>query len=247
MTNIKAYIGTSGYVYWHWRKKFYPQELSSYKWFDYYAKHFNTVEINMSFYRWPKESTIKAWGNKARKLEKEGKEFLFTLKANRMITHIKKLSGVKSIVRNFYKLASLLRPYLGCILFQFPPSLKFDKKRLINFINSLDDKFNNVIEFRHKSWWNEDTYNLLKNKAVFCIVSSPSLPEDFIKTMDIVYIRFHGKNKWYNSSYTDKELKEWAKKIKKSKAKIIYSYFNNDFNAYAVFNALKFKKYFKNI
>ena len=242
---MKCYIGTSGYVYWHWKERFYPKELSSYRWFDYYAKHFNTVEINMSFYRWPKESTIRAWKNKARKLEKEGREFLFTLKVNRQITHIKKIVGVKKLVADFYKLASLLQPYLGCILFQLPPSLKFDKKKLTNFLNALDDKFNNVIEFRHASWWNKETYKLLRNKATFCIVSSPNLPEDFIKTNDIVYIRFHGKQRWYGSNYGDKELKDWAEKIKKSKAKIIYAYFNNDFNAYAVFNALKLKKFLK--
>ncbi|MEM1577554.1 MAG: DUF72 domain-containing protein [Candidatus Pacearchaeota archaeon] len=242
---MECYIGTSGYVYWHWRDRFYPKELSSYKWFDYYAKYFNTVEINMSFYKWPSENIIKAWKNKVKKLEKEGKIFLYTLKANKQITHIRKLIGIKKILKNFYKLAENIEPYLGCILFQLPPSLKFDEKRIENFVNLLDENYINVIEFRHKSWWNNGVYKILKNKAVFCIVSAPNLPEDFIKTHENIYIRFHGKQGWYRSNYSDNELKDWAKKIKNSKAKKVFVYFNNDFNAYAVFNALKLKEFLK--
>ncbi|MEM2822036.1 MAG: DUF72 domain-containing protein [Candidatus Pacearchaeota archaeon] len=240
---MKFWIGTSGYVYWHWRKLFYPEELPSYKWFDYYVKHFNTVEINMSFYRWPKESTVKGWLNKAKKIEQEsGKRFIYTLKANQLITHIKKLVNVERLVRDFYKLADLLSHYLGCILFQLPPSLHFDKQRLKQFLACLDKSYKNVIEFRHPSWWNESTYELMQDKAIFSIVSAPRLPEDFVKTADIIYIRFHGKKQWYGSNYSDAELKEWAKKIKKAKAKEVYCYFNNDFNAYAVHNALTLKK-----
>ena len=238
---MKYYVGTSGYVYWHWKKLFYPEELPTSRWFDYYAKHFDTVEINATFYRWPNEGTVKGWKRKAEKLEKEGKNFLFTLKANQTITHVKKLKNVKKIVKDFYKVADLLQPYLGCILFQLPPSLKFDEKKLKSFIECLDDKYKNVIEFRNISWWNEKTYEIMRNKAIFCIVSAPKLPEDFIKTHDTLYIRFHGKKAWYGSNYSDKELEEWAKKIKKTKADT-YVYFNNDFNAYAVFNALKLKE-----
>jgi len=240
---MKCYIGTSGYVYWHWKERFYPKDLKSYKWFDYYSKFFNTVEINATFYRWPKESTIKQWKGKGKKLEKEGKEFLFTLKVNQRITHIKKLKGIKKDLSEFYRLAEILKPYLGCLLFQLPPSLKFDEKRLENFVHELKDDCLNVIEFRHDSWWNEKTFKILNNKAIFCVVSSPSLPESFIKTMDIVYVRFHGKKRWYGSNYSDKELLEWSKKIKNSKAKIAFCYFNNDFNAYAVYNALKLKEF----
>jgi len=241
--NVKSYVGTSGYFYFHWKKRFYPEELSIYKWFNYYAKFFNTVEINATFYRWPKETTIKQWKNKGKKLEKEGREFLFTLKVNQRITHIKKLKGIKRDLLEFYRLAEILKPYLGCILFQMPPSLKFDEKRLENFVNELNDNYINVIEFRHPSWWTKETYDILKNKSVFCVVSAPSLPEKFIKTREIVYVRFHGKQRWYGSNYSDKELKEWSEKIKNSKAKIAFCYFNNDFNAYAVYNALKLKEF----
>jgi uncharacterized protein YecE (DUF72 family) len=238
----KYYIGTSGYVYWHWKKLFYPEDLATSKWFDYYAKHFNTVEINATFYRWPKESTIKGWKSKAKKLEAEGKEFLFTLKANQMITHVKKLKNVKTIVRDFYNVAEALQPYLACILFQLPPSLKFDAKRLESFLDCLNDRYKNAIEFRHPSWWNETTYATMKDKAIFCVVSAPRLPEDFVKTYKAIYVRFHGKKIWYGSNYSDEELREWSKKIKQSKADA-YVYFNNDFNAYAVYNALKLKEF----
>lgn len=247
--NRKFWIGTSGYVYWHWKGLFYPKDLPTYKWFDFYARHFNTVEINASFYRWPKESTIKGWKNRAKKLEKEGKEFIFTLKANQMITHIKKLSNVKKIVKDFYKVVSLLEPYLGCILFQLPPSLKFDEKnekKLREFLKCLNKRYRNVIEFRHASWWNEKTYELMEDNAIFCITSAPKLPEDFVKTHDVIYLRFHGKKIWYGSNYSEKELREWSEKIKKSKAKEVYCYFNNDFNAFAVENAIKLKQLLEN-
>ncbi len=240
MKECKAYIGTSGYVYSHWRGLFYPEKLSSSKWFEFYAKYFNTVEINMSFYRWPTQQTIKQWKKRV-----EGSKFVYTLKAPQDITHVKRLVGVKNIVKNFYKLADLLKPHLGCILFQLPPSLKFDEKRLREFIRCLDQNYKNVIEFRHKSWWNEETYKMMDGKAIFCIVSAPRLPDDFVKTREEVYIRFHGKLFWYGSNYSNAELKEWAKKIKKSKAKEVYCYFNNDFNAYAAFNALTLAKFLK--
>ncbi|MEM2932981.1 MAG: DUF72 domain-containing protein [Candidatus Pacearchaeota archaeon] len=240
---MQNYVGTSGYVYWHWQGLFYPSNLPSSKWFDFYAKHFNTVEINMSFYRWPKESTIKSWFYRAKKIEKEtGRPFVYTIKANRLITHIKKLANVKKILNDFYQLIDKVKPYLGCVLFQLPPSLKYDENRLKNFVNILNENYRNVIEFRHTSWWKEKTYKILEDNATFCIVSAPGLPEDFIKTTDIIYVRFHGKKLWYGSNYSDVELKEWAKKIKQAKAKEVYCYFNNDFNAYAVYNAIKLKK-----
>ena len=184
---IKFHVGTSGWSYLHWRARFYPINLNNYKWLEYYAKHFNTTEVNMTFYRWPKENMLKNW------YKRTPSHFSFTLKAPKIITHIKKLTGIKKIVRDFYTLADLLKEKLACILFQLPPSLKFNKDKLQHFLNTLDKNYNNVIEFRHPSWWQEDTYNLLMNhKIIFCVVSASQLPQDIIITSNVCYFRFHG-------------------------------------------------------
>ncbi|MDP2925940.1 MAG: DUF72 domain-containing protein [Nanoarchaeota archaeon] len=230
---MKEYlIGTSGWNYEHWENRFYPKIISKKEWFNFYSKNFNTVEINYSFYRWPNEKTMKKW------YKESPSSFKFTLKAPRTITHVKKLNNTEKWVNDFYKLASLLKEKLACILFQLPPSFNFNinnLNKLKKFLESLDLKIENVIEFRHASWWNKKVFILLKNKAIFCIVSSQEMPKDVVLTENTAYFRFHGIN--YSSDYSLNELKKYADKMKKLKCKKVYAYFNNDSNAYAVKNA----------
>ena len=231
------YIGCSGWFYWHWKGKFYPENIPQNRWFQYYTKYFNTVELNYPFYRFPKLSTAKTWYRNA------PKDFIYTLKVNRFITHIKKFKGTSRLIRDFYKLGDELKEKMGCFLFQLPPSLKYNNEKLSEIIKQLDKEKKNVIEFRHESWFREEVYDeFKKNKVIFCIVSSPEMPEDFIKSAEDVYLRFHGKASMYGSLYTNKELENWAKKIKKSRAKNVWAYFNNDDNANAVKNSLYLKK-----
>jgi len=231
------YLGCSGWYYGHWEGLFYPEGLAKNKWLEFYAKKFNTVEVNATFYRFPFPNMVKGWYNKT------SKDFKFTLKGNRLITHVKKLKDVKKLVNSFYKTADILKEKLACILWQFPPSLKLDLKRLDKFCKDLNTKYNNVIEFRHKTWYCKDVYKLLKkNRIGYCIVSAPNLPEDIKVTTKFAYIRFHGKKSWYGSRYSKKEMQEWAEIIKKLKVKDVYAYFNNDYNAYAVKNCLELKK-----
>ncbi len=228
------HLGTSGWSYPGWRGRFYPEDLSQREWLPFYAQHFQTVEINMTFYRFPKPETLRAW------LEKTPAHFTFTLKANRRITHLKKIKNVKSEVRYFYILANQLREKLGCILFQLPPSLTLDLSLLKDFLAVLSPQYKNVIEFRHETWHVAEVYELLRSSgAIFCTVSSPELPETIVETQDIAYFRFHGRIGWYKYNYSDEELKEWAEAIKKAKAKESYVYFNNDYHAYAVRNCLR--------
>lgn len=230
------YLGTSGWSYPEWKVRFYPEGVSQRKWLSFYAEHFNTVEINMTFYRFPKPETLKGW------LDKTPPDFFFTLKANRQITHYKKLKDIKSEVRYFYMLADSLQDRLGCILFQLPPSLTLDLDLLKDFLSNLSPKYKNVIEFRHESWYTEEVYALLRShKAIFCVVSSPKLPESIIETAETSYFRFHGRIGWYKYDYSDDELKNWAESIKKTKAKECYIYFNNDYQAFAVANCKKLK------
>ncbi len=238
---MKYHIGCSGYFYWGWKGKFYPEDLKPNQWFKYYSSIFDTVEINSTFYHFPKSSTIKKW------YKDSPENFVFSVKVNKTITHLKKFKDTQDLINQFYKVVSEnLNEKLGTFLFQLPPSYKYSKNNLQKIINQLNPEFKNVVEFRHKSWWNEEVYKILKeNNICFCSISSPKLPEDLIKTSDFGYVRFHGKEGWYNYDYSDKELKEWAEKIKQAQFKECFIYFNNDYNAYAPKNALTLKEMLK--
>jgi uncharacterized protein YecE (DUF72 family) len=235
----KFFLGCSGFFYWHWRKRFYPEGLSPNKWLEFYSKKFNSVEINSSFYNFPKTSSLKQW------FKKTPEEFVFSVKANKLITHIKRFHHTKRLLNSFYSiLENGLNEKLGCVLFQLPPSMHFNSKLLEKICLQLDSNFNNVLEFRHKSWFESmKTFSILENHSIgFCIVSSPKMPEIIKTTSKTAYIRFHGKQSLYASNYSVKELMEWVKKIKKLRVKELFAYFNNDFNAFAPKNCLQLKK-----
>ena len=235
------HIGCSGWSYQGWVDKFYPAGLKQGEWLGHYAQHFNTVEVNMSFYRFPFKNMLKGWYNRT------PKSFLFTLKANRMITHVKKLEGTEELLASFYSLADLLKEKLACILFQMPPSLTKDKHldRLEAFLKTLSPDHSNVVEFRHKSWFCKEVYDLLASrKAIFCILSAPGFPSDAVVTGELAYVRFHGAESWYDYHYSKEELREWARRIRKLKVDT-FGYFNNDVNACAPFNALELDRMLK--
>ncbi|MCX8158209.1 MAG: DUF72 domain-containing protein [Candidatus Diapherotrites archaeon] len=232
----KFFVGTSGYFYWHWVKKFYPIDLKPNNWLSYYAKHFSTVEINSTYYHFPKKNSMKSWKNKV------PENFIFSIKGNKLITHIKKFSNCKKLVKNFYSQISVLDNKLACILWQLPPFLSFNSNKLNNILSNLDYDYKNVLEFRHKSWFCDDVFDKLRDFNVgFCCVSAVDMPDICIATSNFAYVRFHGSKKKYSSEYSLKELREWGKKIKKLKVKEVYCYFNNDDNAHAVKNALQLK------
>ncbi len=240
----KYFVGTSGWNYGHWVGRFYSEGLSQKSWLEFYSQHFNTVEINMTFYRWPKQSFLELW------YKKTPKDFKFTLKAPRTITHVRKLNNINRQVKDFYKLTSLLKNKLACILWQLPPTFKFSEKnlkKLENFLKILDKKHKNVIEFRDEEWWQEKIYRLLKKHRVcFCIVSGIEMPKTIISTAYFAYFRFHGDN--YSSCYTEKQMQNYAEKMKelgKKGAREVYAYFNNDSNAYAIKNAKQLKEVLK--
>jgi uncharacterized protein YecE (DUF72 family) len=228
-----CHIGCSGWFYWHWRGGFYPEELPTNQWFHYYASHFDTVELNAPFYSWPTVATVKSW------LRQIGrKKFIYTVKVSELITHTKRFRGTKELIRDFGYIADILGPRMGCFLFQLPPSFHYTPARLKNILAQLDPARRNVVEFRHKSWWNEKVYAAFtKTGTIFCSCSGPKLPDELIKTADDIYVRFHGKAKWYRHNYTTEELAVWAKKIKQSGASRVWAYFNNDRDGYAIDNA----------
>jgi uncharacterized protein YecE (DUF72 family) len=231
MNEEKYWIGTSGFYYNHWIGRFYPKDLAREDMLSYYAKYFNTVELNSTFYHLPKEEVIKNWEKKV------NKKFLYAVKGSKFITHTKRLVDIEEPLKLFYTRVKLLKDKLGPILFQLPPSFERNDKLLEQFLSSLDKKNEHVIEFRHESWNNKSVFNILKKHNVaYCIVNMPNLPTIFEVTANFSYIRMHGASSLYSSKYTPKELKEFADKIKKIGVKT-YVYFNNDTNAYAVENA----------
>jgi len=227
------YIGCSGWFYWHWRDAFYPPELPTSGWFTHYAKRFKTVELNAPFYSWPTVGTVESWIRQAGR-----RQFVYTVKVCELITHIKRFAGTKTLVRDFGLIADLLGPRMGCFLFQLPPSFHYTPARLTRIVDQLDHRRRNVVEFRHRSWWNETVYQAFRNRGtIFCSCSAPRLPDELIKTADDIYIRFHGVKNWYRHDYSTAELAVWAKRIEESRAKTLWAYFNNDRDSYSIKNA----------
>jgi uncharacterized protein YecE (DUF72 family) len=228
-----AYVGCSGWYYWHWGGAFYPAHIARDAWFPHYASHFNTVELNAPFYSWPTPATVKTWIRQCGR----GK-FTYAIKVNELITHTKRFVRTGTLVKDFGLIADLLGPHFGCFLFQCPPSFHYTNAALKRIVRQLDPRRRNVVEFRHRSWWNETVYRAFREtNTIFCSTSGPRLPDELVKTADDVYVRFHGTQKWYRHDYTPEELAVWTQRIKASGAKNVWAYFNNDREGYAIKNA----------
>lgn len=229
------YIGTSGWSYQHWYNGvFYPTNLEKGKELEYYAAKFKTVEINSTFYHLPREITWKNW------VKRTPKDFIFSVKGSRFITHILKLDNPSDPLDNLLNGSAKLENKLGPTLFQFPPQFQLDLDRLEKFVKLLPKKRRFTFEFRHSSWFTNKVYELLKtNNIALTISDTPIYPLEEKVTTDFVYIRLHGSVKLYASSYTPPQLEEWAKKIKRwsGKGSDVYVYFDNDAYGYAPKNA----------
>ena len=235
---MRVHVGCSGWFYWHWRDCFYPPSEPTHRWFQHYASVFRTVELNAPFYRWPKPTTVKGWRRAAR-----GRRFHYSVKVNAQITHERRMMRTKKLIHEFYTIADTLGPQLGCFLFQFPPSYRYTAARLRSIVGQLDPAHRNAVEFRHKSWWRPSVYRAFEKAGlIFCSVSGPRLPEDLVKTGEVLYVRFHGRPRWYRHDYSREELAAWADKIKASGAKEVWIYFNNDRECHAIKNARALKR-----
>jgi uncharacterized protein YecE (DUF72 family) len=226
-------IGCSGWFYWHWRGLFYPLDMPTKDWFEHYCAKFRTVELNAPFYSWPTLANIAAWQRQVGR-----KRFVYTVKVCELITHVKRFEETKTLVKDFGYIADLLGSRMGCFLYQLPPSFHYTPDRLGNIIEQMDPVLRNVVEFRHRSWWNQDVYAAFREAGIiFCSCSAPRLPDDLITTADEIYIRFHGVHQWYRHDYSRVELDRWAEKIRASGARRVWAYFNNDRDGYAITNA----------
>ncbi len=234
----KNFIGTSGFSYSHWKGIFYPEDLPSSKFLEFYAENFDTVEMNSTFYHTPRDTTIQNW------VKKTPVNFVFSVKASKFITHIKRLKDAKESVEKFLQKAELFGDKLGVILFQLPPSLKKDTALLSEFIEDLDKSKKYTIEFRHKSWLSDEVYDILKkNNIAFCISDTPRYPYAEVITANFSYVRLHGHTQLYASEYTQEQLEHYAEFIMRNNKKGIsfYVYFDNDFYGHAVKNARELK------
>ena len=232
-SSVDYHIGCSGWYYWHWAGGFYPASLPRADWFPHYARHFRTVELNAPFYSWPTVATVQGWLRQAGR-----RRFVYTVKVSELITHVKRFTGTKTLVRDFGHIADLLGKRMGCFLFQLPPSFDYTPARLRSIVAQLDPARRNVVEFRHRTWWNEKVYAAFREHGIiFCSCSGPRLPDPLVKTSDHIYLRFHGTSRWYRHDYTRAELEEWVRKIRDSGASTVWAYFNNDRDCHAIRNA----------
>ncbi len=231
---INWHIGCSGFSYREWKEVFYPKGLATGKWFEFYTGHFNTLEVNLTFYRTPKLATLLKWHDTS------PPGFSFSVKAPRLITHYKKLNDCKKDITGFYDLmAEGLQEKLGCVLFQFPPSFSYTGERLAAVITQLNVNYNNVVEFRHISWWNKEVYTTLQeHRIIFCNISHPLIPENIVHTAPIFYCRFHGVPVLFKSAYSTEYLDGLLKNIQTADTiRSAWLYFNNTAGISAIENA----------
>jgi uncharacterized protein YecE (DUF72 family) len=237
---VKIIIGTSGWHYKHWLGVFYPEGTGGAQMFDFYARYFDTVEINNSFYRLPSAKTFDAWR------ESSPPEFCFAVKASRFTTHMKKLKDPQSSSEKFFLVAERLQEKLGPILFQLPPRWQVNLERLAEFLAAIPKEHKYVVEFRDSSWFVAPVFALLRKfNVAFCIHDFADMTVPHEITADFTYIRFHGPTSAkYFGSYSEGELRKWAKRIEewRSRLSATYVYFNNDPGGEAVKNALTLKK-----
>lgn len=235
-------VGTSGYSYPHWQGRFYPKDLPKDQWLEYYAEHFHSVELNVTFYRLPASPTFRHWRLRT------PKDFRFVLKGSRFITHLKRLRDCHEPLVTFVERASELGEKLSCMLWQLPPKFPHDVELLEHFLQEVEriqlvyGKFRQAFEFRDRSWLEEPVYDILKQfNVAIALADWPfnlQLSRE-IDTADFLYFRCHGPGTRYASPYTEEQLQALAKELQThiEKNRDLYVFFNNDAKAYAVENA----------
>jgi len=231
-------IGCSGWSYQHWKGDFFPRDVPQSRWFDYYAEQFDTVELNNSFYRLPSERAIQAWKTAA------PAGFCFSVKASRFITHYRRLNNAANSLKLFFDRIEPLGDRLGPILSHLPATFPRDATRLAEFLEILPPNHRHVFEFRHKSWWHDDVFALLRDHdAGFCIYHMGRESTPIVATCPDAYVRFHGPTGSSARGYNDRQLRDWAKRIAGlSRVKRAWVYFNNDIGGHAPRNALTLKR-----
>jgi uncharacterized protein YecE (DUF72 family) len=233
-------IGCSGWNYTHWRERVYPKGLPASRWLEQYATLFDTVEVNATFYRLPTQKAVVGW------VAQTPPDFLFSIKASRYLTHIKRLTDLASGVARFYdRIDPIVRsPKLGPVLWQLPGNFRRDDERLARALEQLPPG-RHCFEFRHESWFADDVYDLLRQHGVALVIGDDPRREFQAHelTADWTFIRFHRGRRGRNGNYSDRELEDWSRRIEGWRGMVdVYAYFNNDWEGYAVKNGLRLRK-----
>ena len=233
-----AHIGCSSYANRSWTGVFYPEELTSKQMFEYYCTQFDTFEINATFYKTPTTRVMQNW------FDRSPAEFVYSVKAPKTITHINKFIDCENEIANFYEVCKKgLREKLGCILFQLPPSYSYSDERLETILTQLDANYDNVVEFRHASWWIPSVYEAFQYAGVtFCNVSYPNLPSTFVSTSKVAFVRLHGVPKLFYSEYSDYELSVVVNQLTTLDFEKVFIYFNNTAGVAGAPDALALKE-----
>ncbi len=235
-----VFIGTSGWNYYDWKGRFYPEDVKPKEYLSHYAKTFLTTEVNYSFYHLPKPSTYQNWSAQV------PDDFVFAVKASRTITHIRRLKEVTEEWRVFRENASALGGKLGPILLQFPPSFRKDTGLLEAFLQAGRGSKRSsaqrlAFEFRHASWFDREICELLAGyQSALVVAHSQRYPQaPYVPTANFVYLRLHGPGALFASLYSEEQLSDWAAQVRSwtASGKSVFVYFNNDFHGYAIENA----------
>lgn len=232
-------IGCSGFYNRHWKGVFYPGNIRQKDWFTYYCQHFTTIELNTTFYKFPTAQRLEQWFNDS------PENFVFSVKAPRLISHFKKMKDCEQLMNDFYTACDGgLQHKLGSVLFQFPPLFEYTEERLSLILSNLRPQYKNVVEFRHNSWWNEKVIRVLgESNIIFCSPNHPGMPNELIINSETAYIRWHGNPLLFYSQYTEKDLKKLKKDLQKQpELKEVFVYFNNTASTAGIINAQELQR-----
>ena len=235
-------IGCSGWNYDSWRHGvFYPERCPPSRWLQHYAQHFDTVELNATFYRLPTPKAVQRW------VEQTPDDFVFAVKMSRYVTHIKRLRDLPPSIELFYSRIEPLvgTPKLGPVLWQLPPTFARDDERLEQALARLPAG-RHAFEFRHASWFAPEVTELLRSHGVALVIADRPEIRGFQThelTADWAFVRFHHGSRGRRGTYSEAELQEWAGRIRAWPVTCSYVYFNNDWEGFAPRNASSLSRF----
>jgi uncharacterized protein YecE (DUF72 family) len=233
-------VGCSGWQYDDWRGRLYPEGMGTARWLGRYAEHFDTVEVNSTFYRLASHDAVERW------VEQTPDEFVFACKASRYMTHMKRLRELERGVKRYYeRIEPLVKAgKLGPVVWQLPESFHRDDAVLADALAKLPDGLH-CFEFRHESWFVDEVYELLRDRGAALVIGDhPERPfQSFEMTAGWTFIRFHLGRRGRRGNYSEREIDDWAERIAGWRRRVdVYAYFNNDWKGFAVDNALALKR-----
>jgi uncharacterized protein YecE (DUF72 family) len=237
--SARAWIGTSGWEYHHWRGAFYPPDVPKRRWLEAYAERFDTVELNATFYRLPGAETFDRWRDRV------PSGFRFAVKASRYLTHVRRLRDPDEPIQRLWTRARRLRNRFGPVLYQLPPRWSPDPERLAAFLAAIPRDHPQAIEVRDRRWYRADLVDLITREGVaLCIHDMPGSGDAPMPVEPFAYVRFHGAKARYGGRYSDERLAEWSERIAEwvGRGLSVWAFFNNDVDGHAPRDAARLRE-----